>query len=126
MRPHSGRRYHPAHRHSRWGPESECECDQQQEGRLRGRQKRAVAVDDLQEMHNHFQEQLDAGMKELAAKQGTGGLPKAPDTGTTASDVPPPPPDKTAGKTLEDQDKAADQTESDVKKETASSGGGSQ
>jgi hypothetical protein len=84
-----------------------------------------VAVDDLQEMHNHFQEQLDAGMKELAAKQGTGGLPKAPDTGTTASDVPAPAPDKTAAKSLEDQDKSADQTEADVKQETAS-GGGSQ
>jgi hypothetical protein len=81
-----------------------------------------VAVDDLQEMHNHFQEQLDAGMKELAAKQGTGGLPKAPDTGTTASDVPPPAPDKTAAQALADQDKAADQTESDVKQETASGG----
>jgi len=81
-----------------------------------------VAVDDLQEMHNHFQEQLDAGMKELAAKQGTGGMPKAPDTSTKASDVPPPAPDKTAGKTLEDQDKAADQTESEVKQETASGG----
>jgi hypothetical protein len=81
-----------------------------------------VAVDDLQEMHNHFQEQLDAGMKELAAKQGTGGLPKSPDTSTTASDVPPPAPDKTAGKALEDQDKAADQTEADVKQETASGG----
>lgn len=85
----------------------------------------AVAVDDLQEMHNHFQEQLEAGMKTLASKQGTGGLPKAPDTGTVASDVPPPAPDKTAGKTLEDQEKAADQTESDVKQEAASSGDGS-
>jgi hypothetical protein len=84
----------------------------------------AVSVDDLQEMHNHFQEQLEAGMKTLAAKQGTGGLPKAPDTGTVPSDVPPPAPDKTAGKTLEDQDKAADQTESDVKQEAGSSGGG--
>jgi len=81
-----------------------------------------VAVDDLQEMHNHFQEQLDAGMKELASKQGTGGLPKAPDTGTTASDVPAPDPDKTAAKSLEDQDKSADQTETDVKQEAASGG----
>jgi hypothetical protein len=63
-------------------------------------------------------------MKTLAAKQGTGGLPKAPDTGTVPSDVPPPAPDKTAGKTLEDQDKAADQTETDVKQEAGSSGGG--
>lgn len=85
-----------------------------------------VAVDDLQEMHNHFQEQLDAGMKSLAAKQGTGGMPKAPDTGTVASDVPAPPPDQSVGKTLDDQDKAADQTEAQVKQEAGSSGGGSQ
>jgi hypothetical protein len=82
----------------------------------------AVAVDDLQEMHNHFQEQLDKGMKEMAAKQGTGGLPKAPDTSTTASDVPPPPPDASAAKTLEDQQAAADQTEAQVSKEAFSQG----
>jgi len=83
-----------------------------------------VAVDDLQEMHNHFQQQIDDGLKTLASKQGSGGLPKAPDTSTTPSDVPPPPADTTAAKTLEDQQKAADQTEADVKKETASSAGG--
>jgi hypothetical protein len=82
----------------------------------------AVSVDDLQEMHNHFQEQLDNGMKEMAAKQGTGGLPKAPDTGTTASDVPPPPPDASAAKTLDDQQTAADQTEAQVSKEAFSQG----
>ena len=86
----------------------------------------AVAVDDLQEMHNHFREQLTSGMGELAKKQGKDGLPKAPDTTTTAGDVPEPPPDKTAAKTLEDQEKAADQTEADVKQEASSSGGGSQ
>jgi hypothetical protein len=84
----------------------------------------AVSVDDLQEMQNHFQEQIDEGMKTLASKQGTGGLPKAPDTSTVASDVPPPPPDKTAGKTLADQDSEADKTESEVKQEAGSSGGG--
>src|SRR3984957_16336461 len=85
----------------------------------------AVAVDDLQEMQNHFQEQIDEGMKTLASKQGTSGLPKAPDTSTVASDVPPPPPDKTAAKTLEDQDAEADKTELQVKQEAGSSGGGS-
>jgi len=84
-----------------------------------------LAVDDLQEMYNHFREQLKDGMGELAKKQGTGGLPKAPDTSTKAGDVPPPEPDKTAEKTLKEQDAAADQTESEVKQE-ASSGGGSQ
>lgn len=82
----------------------------------------AVAVDDLQEMHNHFQEQLDNGMKELSSKQGTGGLPKAPDTNTVASDVPPPPPDADAEKTLQDQQASADQVESQVVKEAFSQG----
>ena len=82
----------------------------------------AVAVDDLQEMHNHFQEQLDSGMKDLAGKQGKDGLPKAPDTNTTASDVPPPPPDKNAEKALQDQQAAADQTEAQVVKEAFSQG----
>jgi hypothetical protein len=85
-----------------------------------------VAVDDLQEMYNHFREQLKDGMGELAKKQGTGGLPKAPDTGTTAGDVPPPEPDKTAEKALKEQQSAADQTESEVKQEAAADSGGSQ
>jgi len=84
----------------------------------------AVAVDDLQEMHNHFREQLDKGMGELAKKSGTGGLPKAPDTGTVAGDVPPPQPDPNAEKTLQDQQAAADKTEADVKQEAASGSGG--
>jgi hypothetical protein len=85
-----------------------------------------VAVDDLQEMHNHFREQLDKGMGELAKKGGSGGLPKAPDTGTVASDVPPPQPDPSAEKTLKDQQAEADKTEAEVKQEAASgSGGGS-
>ena len=67
---------------------------------------------------------LPLGLGELAKKQGTGGIPKAPDTSTTASDVPPPAPDTTAAKTLEDQQQAADQTESQVKQEAAGSAGG--
>jgi hypothetical protein len=81
-----------------------------------------VAVDDLQEMHNHFEEQLDNGMKELASKQGTSGLPKAPDTKTVPADVPPPPPDASAAKTLQDQQANADQVESQVVKEAFSQG----
>lgn len=85
-----------------------------------------VAMDDLQEMYNHFREQLKDGMGELAKKQGTGGLPKSPDTTTTAGDVPPPEPDKTAEKALKDQQAAADQTEADVKQEAGSGSGGGQ
>jgi hypothetical protein len=82
-----------------------------------------VAVDDLQEMYNHFREQLKDGMGELAKKQGTGGLPKAPDTSTTAGDVPAPEPDKSAEKALQDQQTSADQTEAQVKQEAGSGGG---
>ena len=82
----------------------------------------ALSVDDLQEMQNHFEQQLDAGMKELAAKQGTGGLPKAPDTATVASDVPAPAPDQNASKAIDDQQAQADQTESQVAKEAFSQG----
>ena len=47
----------------------------------------AVKVDDLQEMYNHFQENITNGMGELAEEQGTGGMPAAPDTGTQAGAV---------------------------------------
>ena len=47
-----------------------------------------VSTDDLQEMYNSFREGLKDGMGELAKKNGTGGLPKAPDTGTSDGDVP--------------------------------------
>jgi hypothetical protein len=79
----------------------------------------AVKVDDLQEMQNHFAEQVNNGLGELAKKQGTNGIPSAPDTSTVASDVPPPAPDTTAAKTLQDQQQAADQTEAQVKEQTA-------
>ena len=82
----------------------------------------AVAVDDLQEMHNHFQEQLDNGMKDLSSKQGTGGLPKAPDATPTASDIAPPQPDASAEKALQDQQASADQVEAQVAKEAFSQG----
>ena len=83
-----------------------------------------VSVEDLQEMHNHFEEQLNNGMKALAEKQGTGGLPKAPETSTRTSDVPPPSPDTNAAKDLTDQQAAADQAETQVKQETAGGPGG--
>jgi hypothetical protein len=74
-------------------------------------------------MHNHFREQIGSGMEELSKKQGTGGLPKAPDTGKQDGEVPAPPADTTAAKSLKDQQAAADQAETDVKQEAASTGG---
>ncbi|HEV2400889.1 MAG TPA: hypothetical protein VGS27_28405 [Candidatus Sulfotelmatobacter sp.] len=83
-----------------------------------------VSTDDLQEMYNHFREQVKDGMGELAKKNGTGGLPKAPDTSTVNGDVPAPPPDKSAEKSLDEQQQTADQAEAEVKQEAASNGGG--
>lgn len=86
----------------------------------------SVSLDDLQEMHNHFREQLTGGMDELSKKNGTGGLPKAPDTGKQDGEVPAPPADSSAVKALKDQQAAADQAEAEVKQEAGSTGGGAQ
>jgi hypothetical protein len=83
----------------------------------------AVKVDDLQEMYNHFQESLTTGLSEMAKKQGTNGMPKAPDTGTTASDVPAPKADPDAAKAIQDENSEADKVEADVKAEAAAGGG---
>jgi hypothetical protein len=83
----------------------------------------AVKVDDLQEMYNHFQEQLTDGMKDMAKKQGTNGMPKAPDTKTTASDVPEPKADPDAAKDIKDENADADKVEADVKAENSAGGG---
>jgi hypothetical protein len=84
-----------------------------------------MSTDDLQEMYNSFRDNVKDGMGDLAKKQGTGGLPKSPDASTTTGDVPPPAPDKSAEKSLQDQQTAADQAETDVKQEASSSSGGS-
>ena len=76
-----------------------------------------VEVSDLQEMNNSFREQLDAGLKTLAEKSGTGGLPKAPDTQTSTGEVPPPAPDKNVDTQLADQQKEATQAEAEVRQE---------
>jgi hypothetical protein len=82
----------------------------------------AVSVEDLQEMQNHFREQLDSGLKELASRQGTSGLPKAPDTTLIAGEVPPPVADATAAQAVQDQEATADQAERDATKETSGQG----
>jgi hypothetical protein len=74
----------------------------------------AIGVQDLQEMHNHFREQLDSGLKTLADKGGTGGLPKPPDTATTGGEVPPPAPDSGVADQLQAQQQQADQTQAQV------------
>jgi hypothetical protein len=74
-----------------------------------------ISVDDLQEMHNQLRIQMDAGLKELAEKQGKNGLPAAPDTKTQAGEVPEPSPDKSVASDLEQQKKEADQAEAEAK-----------
>jgi hypothetical protein len=73
-----------------------------------------ISVNDLQEMHNHFREQLDNGLKTLADNSGKNGLPTAPDTSTTPGAVPAPPPEAGAADQLQAQQQQADQTETQV------------
>jgi hypothetical protein len=76
-----------------------------------------ATVEELQDMYNSFQERLDSGLSELAKTQGTGGMPAAPDTSTIAGEVPAPPPDQDAEAVLNDEEKAADQSEAELQKE---------
>jgi hypothetical protein len=73
-----------------------------------------VSVDDLQEMHNQLRIQMDAGLKELADKQGKNGLPAAPDTKTQPGEVPAPSPDANVDSDLQQQKKEADQAEAEA------------
>ncbi len=86
-------------------------------------QTAAIGVQDLQEMHNQFQAQLDAGLKTLADKGGTGGLPKPPDTATTGGEVPPPAPDPSAADQLAQQRQQAEQTVAEVQQQIKSGQG---
>jgi len=65
----------------------------------------------LQEMHNQFQEQVDAGLSTLASSQGSGGLPSGP----VANGVPTPDgtaqPDRDVVATLAQQQSEADNAE---------------
>ncbi|HEY6347965.1 MAG TPA: hypothetical protein VI636_01020 [Candidatus Angelobacter sp.] len=70
-----------------------------------------VQVADLQEMHNHFREQIDAGLQTLAEKQGHNGLPSAPDTGTTRGEIAPPAPDSGVDSQLQKTESEADDAE---------------
>jgi hypothetical protein len=75
-------------------------------------------------MHNHFREQMDAGLKQLADNQGKNGLPAAPDTGTFASnDVPPAEPDSDVQAQVQGLQNEADQAEKDVNQPASGRGG---
>ena len=73
-----------------------------------------VAVADLQEMHNHFREQVDQGLQMLAQNQGKNNLPAAPDATPRPSPDGQAVPDLSASQELQDQQKLARDTELDV------------
>jgi hypothetical protein len=77
----------------------------------------AVSADDVQEMHNQLRIQMDAGLKELADKQGKNGIPAAPDAKTQPGEVPAPTPDTTVQSDLQQQAKDADAAEAEAKQQ---------
>jgi len=82
----------------------------------------AIGVQDLQEMHNRFREQIDSGLQMLAEKSGTDGLPKAPDTGIASGEIPEPAPDAGVANQLEALQMQADKAEYDTAERAESSG----
>jgi len=72
-----------------------------------------VAVDDLQDMHNSFREQLDSGLKTLAENQAKG-LPNAPAPGQRAVPEGTADPDPQAASQLEAQENQAANLEAQV------------
>ena len=87
-------------------------------------QQVAVTVDDLQEMHNHFRETLDSGLKTLADNQGKNGLPAAPDTKTKVNPDGQVKPDTGVKDELAAQQADADKAEADVQQNQTSTPGG--
>jgi hypothetical protein len=79
----------------------------------------AMAVDDLQEMHNHFREQLDSGLKTLAENQGKNGIPAGPAPGGYANPDGQVQPDLDVEAQLNDQQKDADAAEAEVQQQQA-------
>jgi hypothetical protein len=82
----------------------------------------SVALADLQEMQNHMRETIDLGLKDLQAKQGTGGLPALPPSAKSepapalyASAAPPP--DANVGEQIQQQAQQGDQAESEAAKD---------
>jgi hypothetical protein len=73
-------------------------------------------VQDLQDMHNHFREQIDDGLGELAKNQGKNGMPAAPAGSATPKANPDGQvkPDPTAQADLQQQQQQADAAEKEV------------
>jgi len=74
-----------------------------------------VPTDDLMDMYNGMRENMSDGMKEMAKNSGKNGLPTAPDTTTTAGEVPQPTADSNVQGDLNQAQKDADAAEADAK-----------
>ncbi len=83
----------------------------------------AMQVEDLQDMHNHFRETLDTGLKTLADNQGKNGMPAAPSTATTNNPDGQVQPDLTVQSQLASQEADADQAEKEVQQQAAAPAG---
>jgi len=75
----------------------------------------AISTDDLMDMYNNMRQNMSDGMKELAAKNGKNGLPKAPDTTTSSGEIPAPTPDSNVQDDLKQAQSDADAAEADAK-----------
>jgi hypothetical protein len=74
-----------------------------------------MSIQDLQDMYNDFQAKTDEGLKELAQKQGKGGIPASPAPGGQANPAAVgAAPDPNAAATLKDQDAAAAKAEGEI------------
>jgi hypothetical protein len=80
-----------------------------------------VSVQDLQDMHNDFVQEMDAGLQIPSNNQGENGMPASPDAGRRANAEGQAQPYLTAILDLQQQQQEADQTERDVQRATASS-----
>jgi hypothetical protein len=74
----------------------------------------SIGVADLQEMHNHFREQLDGGLKTLADNQGQGGIPQGPAGNAQPVAAGQADPEPGAEQALNQQQAEADQLEGEV------------
>jgi hypothetical protein len=75
----------------------------------------AMSIQDLQDMYNDFQAKTDEGLKELAQKQGKGGIPASPAPGGQANPAAAgATADPNAAATLKDQDAAAAKAEGEI------------
>jgi hypothetical protein len=89
----------------------------------------SVAFADLQDMQNHMRETIDAGLGELQAKGGKGGLPALPPSAAAppkkaAFAMDAPPPDATASTQINQSWGESDKAEQEVAGQVAPDGGG--